>query len=150
MKVQPLKRDIGNPEVMKAFRRGEFHIVCLAKNGMTTYNAIASAEGGIDLEEAVKYADQVNRTNEVGTIYPKMNLTLIPFYPEIEPGPDREAMRTYILDCIQANEKYVKCPEMIFLFEWDGYLPKMAKEVLEEVAETNQFVYTEIISCFPF
>lgn len=150
MEVQPLQIDLASPEASDAFLGNEFHIVCHACNGLTFYNSFAVNTGGLSFEEAGWYADQVNDANEVGTLYPRLNLTIIPWYANNDRCPDKEMMKRHIHDCFTANENYVRCPEMIFLFDWTG-ISNMAKTVLDEETRIfTDFHFTKRISCATF
>ncbi len=97
----------------------QIHLVCIAVNALTTYNVYTTAVGGIPNEEAAKYAEIVNIKNETGTLYPRLNMTIVPLtiYGDRNDFGNDVIMKKHILDCLDSNEKYIKSPTLIFALE---------------------------------
>ena len=97
----------------------KIHLVCLAVNSLTTYGTFVRQVGGMSHEKADYLANVVNDKNEVGTLFPIQNMTIIPLsiYGTRNDFGNKELMRKHILDCFESNEKHIKCSELIFALE---------------------------------
>jgi hypothetical protein len=95
------------------------HIVCQADKNSGSYCMQYLNECQFSIDKSVKYIDQVNQKNEVGCLYPKYNLSLI---PNIDLTSDLQSkqhqLEIYLTDAIiNANELYYKSETMLFVFE---------------------------------
>jgi hypothetical protein len=148
MKITIIK---DNPYVLDGkedFLNKKIHIVFVAANALTLFNAYATAIGGISTEEASRYVNTVNKHNETGTLYPRLNITLVPLtiFENRNDTGDRVKMKKNIIDCLYSNEKYVKCPDLVFALEkrYDFDIDT-ALEVLKIIVKDYKFVYTKRI-----
>jgi hypothetical protein len=138
MRAKYFDRGLGSFNVMADFRAKRLHVVCVAVNALTFYNAFAvDVANGISTEEAQAFADTVNNHNEVGTLWPKFAMTLIPLtrWKDRNDVGDHDVMSRHIRDAFLANREYVKCNEIVFAFEQrDDFDAALATEVLLEEA----------------
>lgn len=154
MALQEYTPSMSSNELAIKFRKQEIHLVCVAVNCLTLFNAFATGEGGISEVSASAFAKAVNRANETGTLYPRLSMTIIPL--TVADGRDdfgnRQLMKKHILDCFKANEKYVKSPEMLFALEdRDDFDYQLAIDVLDEIVnEIPNFRYTENVFYTPY
>jgi hypothetical protein len=145
MLAEELILDLESEETRNLFLNKQIHIVCASFNGLTTFGAFANL-GGVESEEAEKMADRVNQAKEVGTLYPKLNLTIIPGSKDMETVFERNTWIKYIRDCFKANEEYIKCPVLIFILDFSAETSQLAKNILvEEAAARHDFVFTRSI-----
>jgi hypothetical protein len=153
MTLQIFDRDFGDPSVMHDYENGRLHIVCVAANALTYFNAFATlSTNGISHNHAGELASIVNRKNETGTLWPKRHLTILPQseYDERNDFGNRGVMIHLIKDAIKANEEYSKCPVLIFALERNQFDVDLAYEVLAEiVSQTNNWVHTQQIYYIP-
>lgn len=130
------------------FLSKKVHLVCLAINALTQFNVYATAIGDLSHDSADIFVTKVNEENEVGTLFPKLNLTIVPLsiYKNRNDFGNSEIMRKLINDCFKSNEKYIKCSKLIFAFErvFDFDID-LALEILNEVLSENNFIYTKEI-----
>ena len=84
MRIETFNRGLGDFAVMKDLKNGKTHIVFLAVNGLTFFNALSvdntleETEKEISSEQATRLCNVVNEKNETGTLYPKLNITILP------------------------------------------------------------------------
>ena len=143
MRIETFNRGLGDFAVMKDLKNGKTHIVFLAVNGLTFFNALSvdntleETEKEISSEQATRLCNVVNEKNETGTLYPKLNITILPLtrYENREDWDNEDSMKKNINDAFKANSLYIKSKEMIFAFEnrFD-FNNKLAVKMLEQVA----------------
>jgi hypothetical protein len=100
--------------------------------------------GGMSHEKADYLANVVNDKNEVGTLFPIQNMTIIPLsiYGNRNDFGNKELMRKHILDCFESNEKHIKCSELIFALERAADFDTIFNE-LEILTRTVNFSNTK-------
>ena len=146
MELQEYLQNLGSQALADDFKNKKIHLVCVAVNSLTNFNAFATMPGGISEEKASALASKVCQANETGTLYPKLNMTIIPLTttPDRDDFGDRALMKKHIQDCFKANEEYIKCPEMLFALEDRGDFDyHLAMDVLKEVLDTADFEFTK-------
>jgi hypothetical protein len=125
------------------------HIVCVAVNALTTYNSHVFALGEMSHDMAGDFVNLVNDKNETGTLFPGQNMTIVPLsiYGNRNDFQKKEIIRKHILDCIDANEKYVKCSEMIFALErrYDFDIDTFFDEIKDLIKSTSFYTTKKII-----
>lgn len=131
------------------YLNNKVHLVCVAINALTTYNAHVHALGGMSHEMAGDFVELVNKKNETGTLFPGQNMTIVPLsiYGNRNDFEKKEIIRKHILDCIEANEKYVKCSELIFAFErrYDFDIDTFFDEIKDLIKTTSFYTTKKIV-----
>ena len=124
------------------FLNKKVHIICPAVNGLTTYNAFAHAIGNMPNDQVGQLANTVNSKNETGTLYPKLNLTIIPLsiFENRNDFNNEELIKKHISDCFESEEKYIKSHRMIFVFEErSDFDSELALKILLENWENSNY-----------
>ena len=143
MRIETFNRGLGDFAVMEDLKNGKIQMVFIAVNASTFFNAFAvdnpfeETEKGISLEQATRFCNVVNEKNETGTLYPKLNITILPLsrYENRDDWDNENSMKKNITDAFEANSLYIKSKEMIFAFESRfDFNNKLAVRVLEQVA----------------
>jgi hypothetical protein len=133
------------------FLEKKIHLVCIAVNALTQFGVYAKVIGGLSNELAENYVNKVNEKNETGTLYPKLNLTIMPL--TIFEGRDDTnqslVMEKHIIDCFDSNEKYTKCPKLIFALERRGDFDiDLAFKTLSALIDKYKFNFTKEIEFY--
>lgn len=143
MRIETFNRSLNGPELMEDLNNGKIHMVFVAANGLTFFNVfavvnpLARIEKGISSEQASILCNLVNEKNETGTLYPKLNISILPLsrYENRDDWDNEDIMRKNIKDAFKANSLNIKSKELIFAFEarsdFNNYL---AVKVLEQIA----------------
>ena len=146
MRIHTYNRGLGDFSVMQDLKDGKLHMVFVAVNALTFFNAFAVdnpfkvTEKGISSEQATKLCNVVNENNETGTLYPKLNITILPLsrYENRDDWDSENSMEKNIKDAFKANLLYIKSKEMIFAFEARfDFNNELAVRVLEKVAREH-------------
>ena len=146
MRIDTYNRYLSDFAVMQDLKDGELHMVFVAVNALTFFNAFAvnnpfeETEKGISSEQATKLCNIVNENNETGTLYPKLNITILPLsrYKIRDDWDNENSMEKNIKDAFKANSLYIKSKEMIFAFEARfDFNNELAVRVLEKVAREH-------------
>lgn len=148
MKITIIDEDPCVLDGKEDFLNKKIHIVCVAVNALTIFNVYAATIGEMLTEEATRYANTVNRHNETGTLFPKLNLTIVPLtiFENRNDTGNRNKMQKIIIDCLDSNEKYIKCTNLIFALERRSDFDRdTALEVLKAIVNNYKFVYTKRI-----
>lgn len=129
------------------FLEKKIHLVCPASNGLTTFNVFACIIGKMSSEEANQMVDLVNEKNETGTLYPKLNLTIVPVTNDNGRNDtgNKKIIRKHILDCFESNEKYIKCSKLIFALDYHHCDQETYFNELVQIVSEKNFVYTKEI-----
>ncbi len=125
MKLTVLKRgtDIDFVSLLKAH---DIHYVSLAYPGLTVVSACVEFAGGFDVRQRNDLMLRVNHAKETGTLYPEVNITLLPSPTASYGGMDHNVHHegeyseaevvAQISDAFKANSQYIKCRTMYFDF----------------------------------
>jgi len=106
--------------------KGQTHYVSIAMPGFTMASHYINM-AGLTVEQRYDFMMQVNQRREVGTLYPKANITLLPspkakdrfgfgLYTFNEGDYAFEEVVAHILDAFQIEIQYVKSNKMYFDF----------------------------------
>lgn len=154
MKVEIFNKDLNSNETMENFHQKKVHLVCVSVNALTYFNVFSTSQGGISETKASQLSSEVNVKNETGTLFPKLNLTIIPLTALNDRNDfgNHKIMTKHIEDCFKANEQYIKCENLVFALENRGDFDyNLALKVLFEVAETKtKLVFTKNIFYVPY
>jgi len=143
MRIETFNKGLGDFAVMEDLKNGKIHMVFVAVNALTFFNAFAAdnpfeeTEKGISSAQATRLCNEVNEKNETGTLYPKLNITILPLtrYENRDDWDNEDSMKKNINDAFKANALYIKSKELIFAFEARfDFNNKLAVKVLEQVA----------------
>lgn len=100
----------------KLLRDGECHYVSVAMPGLTILSALMRSAGGFDDEQVMAFMMTVNRAQETGTLFPGVNITLLPSPSAKEGGYSNDEVIAHILDAFEANSLYIKSEKIFFDF----------------------------------
>ncbi len=154
MELEKYIHSLGSHELASKFLEKQIHLICVAVNSLTNFNAFATMQGGISEILASALAHKVTRENETATLYPKLSMTIIPLTttPERNDFGNRALMKKHIQDCFKANEEYIKCSEMLFVLEdRSDFDYRQAIDVLKEIVNAcENFTYTKKVFYYPY
>ncbi len=141
-------------------KRGECHYVSVAMPGLTFASSYIEFAGNFSVEQRNGFMTTVNRAKETGTLYPKLNLTLLPSpsasytgfdYTEYNSGDfSTDEVIRHILDAFKANSEYIKSKKMYFDFrylcvsEWH-----YGRSLWEAVKRLDKLTLPEIVTWKP-
>jgi hypothetical protein len=121
--VLPHNADVDFVSLLKS---RSIHYVSVAMPGLTVASANIEFAGGFDVRRRNDFMMTVNRAKETGTLYPQVNITLLPAPTASYGGLDSnvyndgdyptEAVVGHILDAFRANALYIKSRTMYFDF----------------------------------
>ena len=107
-------------------KRGTCHYVSVAMPGFTVASANIMFAGGFDTARRNDFMMAVNRARETGTLFPKVNITLLPSPSASYGGMDsntyndgdysEQEVIVHILDAFKANCQYINSDKMYFDF----------------------------------
>lgn len=113
-------------ELVQSLKSGSIHYVSVAMPGLTIASSLIEFAGGFDVRQRNDFMMTVNRAKETGTLYPRVNITLLPspsasyggMYSDIYNDGDYsdEVVIAHILDAFKANSKYIKSKRIYFDF----------------------------------
>jgi hypothetical protein len=126
MKITFLEAD-QEIDILSLLKQKSIHYVSIAMPGLTIASAAIQIVGGFDFRHRNDFMMQVNHAKETGTLYPQVNLTLLPsptasyggldstiYHPDGDYPPD--LVFSHILDAFKANTEYIKSSRMYFDF----------------------------------
>ncbi len=126
MEIVFLKHDDDSIDFVAMLKSGSIHYVSVAMPGLTFASANVEFAGGFNVGQRNDFMMTVNRTKETGTLYPKVNVTLLPSPSASYGGMDSntyndgdysaEEVVAHILDAFKANSQYIKSKKMYFDF----------------------------------
>lgn len=129
MKITFLKRDSEFGEdidFIPLLKAGSVHYVSIAMPGLTVASHNIESAGGFDVGQRNDFMMTVNRAKETGTLYPVINITLLPSPSASYLGVDsniyndgdysEKEVVAHILDAFKANSDYIKSETMYFDF----------------------------------
>lgn len=126
MSITFLPRDDDSIDFPALLNSGVCHYVSVAMPGLTVASSLIERAGGFDVAQRNDFMMTVNRARETGTLYPQVNITLLPS-PRASYGgldssvynardyPEAEVI-AHILDAFKANAQYIKSGRMYFDF----------------------------------
>lgn len=129
MSITFLKRDseFGQKiDFVQLLENGSIHYVSVAMPGLTVASHNIEFAGGFDTHQRNDFMMKVNRAKETGTLYPRVNITLLPSPRASYLGMDShvyndgdypsEDVVAHIHDAFKANWDYIKSDKMYFDF----------------------------------
>ena len=113
-------------DFVSLLKRGSIHYVSLAIPGLNVVSTNIMFGGGFDHRERNDFMMRVNLARETGTLYPKVNVTLLPSPWASYGGMDANTYNegdyseaqviVHIKDAFKANSRYIKSRTMYFDF----------------------------------
>lgn len=125
MVITFLKHD-DSMDLVSLLKTGSVHYVSVAMPGLTVASAAIEFAGGFDTRHRNDFMMTVNRAKETGTLYPRVNISLLPSPAASYGGVDsniyhdgdysEEEVIAHMLDAFKANSEYIKSRKMYFDF----------------------------------
>ena len=109
-------------DIIKVLKSNGCHVVTFAEIGLSNFRTFCDFAYNISWDDIEKYADQVNKANETGTLHPKANITALPrhFFRESVTdsgnGYPENDLRKCIRDAFVAERDHIKSGFMILEF----------------------------------
>jgi hypothetical protein len=126
MSITFLQHDDNNIDFVDLIKTGSCHYVSVAMPGLTVASANIEFAGGFNVGQRNDFMMTVNRAKETGTLYPRVNITLLPSPSASYGGMDsntyndgdysEQKIIAHILDAFKANSQYIKSSKMYFDF----------------------------------
>ena len=147
-------------DFVQLLENGSVHYISIAMPGLTVASTNIQFAGGFDVDERNQFMMMVNRAQETGTLYPRVNITLLPspsasyFVGDNHIYNDgdysEQEVINHIRDAFQANSEYIKSDKMYFDFRnlcvsEDHYVTCL-KKTINELEEID---LPEIITWYP-
>lgn len=115
-----------NIDFVPLLKNGSIHYVSVAMPGLTIACHNIECAGGFDCRQRNDFMMTINRAKETGTLYPKVNITILPSPSASYGGIDLtiyndgdysdEEVIGHILDAFKANSAYIKSRTLYFDF----------------------------------
>lgn len=139
-----LKREV-DINFTPLLKDGACHYISIAMPGLTVACANIEFAGGFSVGHRNDFLMTVNRAQETGTLYPRVNITLLPspsasyggMHSDIYNDGDysREEVILHILDAFKANSEYIKSDKMYFDFRNVGVSEKLYVSCLKAACD---------------
>ena len=100
-------------ELEDAINKG-YHILTFAETGFAKLNDY-SEKFGLDQETTIRFSEQVNDTDESGSLHPKAPISAVP-RRFIRDMTDAQALATQIEGFLIANQATIKATKLLFDF----------------------------------
>ena len=165
MSITFLKRDTEFGEdidFVPLLLSGSVHYISVAMPGMTVASSNMQFAADFSVDERNQFMMMVNRAQETGTLYPKINITLLPspsasylggnvnVYNDGDySGPE---VINHIRDAFKANSEYIKSDKMYFDFRnlcvsEEHYVICLKKRIKE--FQSQESGLPEVITWYP-
>jgi len=109
---------VDHQEYLDDLSKGEFHLVTFAMNGTSKF-AAALESLGIGENEITTICEQINQSEETGTLWPIAKTTAIPKKFSNKPLGKQRGLQACIRDAFIANRDYCKSHRRLFDFTDD-------------------------------
>ena len=93
---------------------GDYHILTFAETGFAVLSHCAE-EFGLDKALVEQFSDQVNETDETGSLHPRAPISAIP-RRLIRENSDSDKLARYLRDFLEANERHIKAKKLVIDF----------------------------------
>ena len=107
-----------------------YHIISVAFIGLTNFSSVCQYGFNIDQYEQDRLITPINTKKETGTVFPKHNLTILPYRYRTTPvmtvgeydytngkGFSIDEIEVHIKDALKAETDYIKCGKLVFDFK---------------------------------
>jgi len=126
MDITFMKDEHDSIDFIQVLKSGGAHYISVAMPGLTNASAYIEFAGGFDIGQRNDFMMTVNHAKETGTLFPRVNITLLPSPSASYGGMDSniynegdysvEEVIGHISDAFKANSKYIKSNKMYFDF----------------------------------
>jgi hypothetical protein len=116
-------------DIFDAAKNG-YHIISVAYIGLTNFSSVCQYGFNIDQYEQDRLITPINTKKETGTVFPKHNLTILPYRYRTTPvmtvgeydytngkGFSIDEVEVHIKDALKAETDYIKCGKLVFDFK---------------------------------
>lgn len=110
-------RKVELDEILNNKTSKDYHIICQASMGFTTLGTLT-----LDFpmrESLYEFIDQVNRKNEIGSLFPRYNISCFRPPDDIE-KEEAEYYSKFICDALMLHKLHVKSKNIAFIFDSYG------------------------------
>ena len=128
MNITFLARNDDSSDLVASLKTGACHYVSLAVPGLTCASACVEYAGGFNLSQRNDFMMTINRAKETGTLYPKVNITLLPSPTASYGGTDSNTHNdgeytdaeivVQLRDALKANAEYIRNETLYFDFRY--------------------------------
>lgn len=130
---------------LEELKSGHLHLITFAEGGFSAFAFILKFSNFCkDINQIQNYVDQINKADESTTLYPKLNLTVIPqrFARKIL-ATEQEItdFRNCIKDCFKANREYIKAETMFFDWSCAACNRELLVKIIKEIARNKDLEY---------
>jgi hypothetical protein len=126
----------------------DWHVLTISKVGLSALDIYARGMHGVDTETINKFAAQIDRNDEVGSLYPKAPVSAIPwryfgFIEEFDFPNHMDDFGRHIKEFIELNRTKINARRILVDFHRDSdpvpdVFLKAAEEVFKEYAAENE------------
>ena len=165
MSITFLKRDTEFGEEVDfgaLLQNGSVHYVSVSMPGLTVASTYIESAGGFSVDERNQFMMMVNRAQETGTLYPGVNITLLPspsasyFGGDVNVYNDGDYSESevinHIKDAFKANSEYIKSDKIYFDFRnlcvSEKHYVICLKKTIKEFKE-REIDLPEVITWYP-
>jgi hypothetical protein len=126
------------------------HVVVVADPAGQNFAAYRERIEALGHQSAEFYVTEVNRRNEAGVFYPKLDLTLLPMsrYQGRDDFGNAEIMARHVQDVFKANEEHCGKDEIYFALDCENTFDAATfeKALEEALAAKKPFIRTQMMS----
>ena len=105
---------IEKAEFKEVFKDSGFHVLTFAETGFAMLNFYGE-EFGLNRDTIENFANQVNRKNESGSLYPQAPISAVPRH-FIRDDNNEVTLAEQIQDFLKANQNHIKAKKLLFDF----------------------------------
>jgi hypothetical protein len=130
-------------DIIKVLKSNGCHVVTFAEIGLSNFRTFCDFAYNISWDDIEKYADQVNKANETGSLYPKANITALPLHFFREPitnsipGYSEDDLKICIRDAFIAERDHVKSGLMILEFTCSDISYELVYTICRDLCKTE-------------
>ena len=93
---------------------GDYHILTFAETGFAVLSYCAE-QFGLDKEFVEQFSEQVNETDETGSLHPEAPISAVPRHL-IRENNDSDKLARYISEFLDVNQQHIKAKKLLFDF----------------------------------
>ena len=145
-------------DIIEAAKSG-YHIISVGFIGLTNFSTVCQYGFNLDQYEQDKLITPINSKKETGTVFPKYNLTILPYRYRTTPvmtvgeydytngkGFAIDEVEIHIKDALKAETDYIKSGKLVFDFKDLGkdmlrYRNRLHRYLMQEYKDNDWEVY---------